>query len=78
MDYKKELELIEKDVNNKKLEQARLEERKKQLEEERVKILTTLKEENIEEDKLEDMITNLEIEITEQIEQCKTILNENS
>ncbi len=78
MDYKNELDKIEKQVNDKKLEQARLEERKKQLEEERTTIQEALKAENITEDKLEDMINDLEIEISEQIEQCKKILNENS
>ncbi len=74
MDYKQELIQLERNINNKKLEQARLEERKKQLEEERNTIIKQLTEENINEEQLENTITELEIEIEEQINQCKQIL----
>ncbi len=76
MDYKAELESIERIVNDNKLEKARLEERLKKLGEDKQEILTKLKEEGVEESKLEDIIITLEMEIQESIDQCKDKLEE--
>ena len=74
MDYKTELDTIEHKVNSNKLEQARLGERKKKLEEEKGEILNQLKEEGITEEELQDKISELEIEIQESIEKCQEVL----
>ncbi len=74
MDYKAELEGIERIVDNNKLEKARLEERLKKLGEDKLEILTKLKEEGVEESKLEDIIISLEMEIQESIDKSKEIL----
>jgi len=74
MNYKEELEKIEKTVSDNKLEQVRLQERKKRLEEEKNKILEELKKEEITEEELNDKIMNLEIEIQESIDTIKEVL----
>ncbi len=76
MDYKAELESIERIVNDNKLEKARLEERLKKLGEDKQEILTKLKEEKVDASKLEDIIITLEMEIQESIDQCKDKLEE--
>lgn len=74
MNYSEELSKIEQTVNNAKLEKATLEERKRKLEEEQTITLEELKKEEITEDKLEDVINDLGIEIQEGIEKCQQIL----
>lgn len=74
MNYQTELIEIEKKVNNVKLENVRLEERKRSLEEDQTKILKELKEEGIEKNKLKDVIMDLEISIEEELNKCKQIL----
>ena len=75
MDYQKELINIESKIETQKLEQAKLEERKRQLTEEKNKILLELKERNIKPEELEEIIEELEISIQQGIEKCKQILN---
>jgi len=75
MDFKKELEQIESQVETAKLEKVKLEERKRQLEEEKVSITKELKELGIQEDtNLEVIIQELEAEIELGIEKCQNIL----
>jgi len=74
MNYSNELNNIEQTVNNAKLEKATLEERKRKLGEEQTKILGELKKEEITEDKLEESIDNLEIQIQKGIEKCQEVL----
>lgn len=74
MSYSEELSKIEQKVNGAKLEKATLEERKRNLEQEQTKILEELKKEEIGENKLEDVIMDLEVEIQEGIDKCKDII----
>ncbi len=75
MNNLEELEKIEKNVESSKLKMATLEERKRKLEEEQSKILEELTKEKITEDKLEDVIMDLEVEIQEEITKCQQILD---
>ena len=74
MDYKLELSKIETKINNAKLEKARLEERKRNVEEERIKILDKLKKENVTEETLQEIINNLEITLQEEIDKIGKLL----
>ena len=74
MNYKQELDNIERKVNDNKTEKIKLEERKKHLQEEKNKIITELKEMKIEEGELENLILDSEVEIQTQIEKAKGIL----
>ena len=75
MNYSDELSKIEQKVNNAKLEKAKLEERIEHYKKEQSKILEELTKEKITEDKLEDVIMDLEVEIQEEITKCQQILN---
>ena len=75
MDYQKELEQITKTVETQKLEKAKLEERKRQLTEDKTKILKELEELGITEDKLEETVEELEISLQKGIKECQKILN---
>ncbi len=72
--YKEELDKIEQEVNNAKIEKAKLEERKRNLEEEYTKIVEELKKEGITIEDLENNINELEIGIQEGIAKCQQIL----
>lgn len=74
MNYKQELDNIEKKVNFNKEEKIKLTERQKHLTEEKNKIIAELKEMKIEESELDNLILDLEVEIQTQIEKCKEIL----
>lgn len=75
MDYKKEIEKIEKLNEEKKVEKTRLEERKRQLLDEKAKLLKQLAEYNIKESELTDVIEELEIELEQGIKECQNCLN---
>lgn len=75
MDYKKELETIESQIETQKIEQVKLEERKRQLIEDKTKILKELEELGIKEEVLEEIIEELEIKLQEGIVECRKILN---
>lgn len=74
MNYKEELDNIEKKVNDNKTEKIKLTERQKHLQAEKDKIIAELKEMKIEEDELSDLILDLEVEIQTQIEKAKEVL----
>jgi len=74
MNYKSELDAIEKKVNDNKTEKIKLTERQKHLQEEKDNIITELKEMKIEEGDLDNLILDLEVEIQTQIEKCKEVL----
>lgn len=74
MEFKTELQRIEKEVETNKLEQARLQERKSKLEEDRQEILKALKDEGLEESELQDKVNGLEIEIEEELANAKELL----
>jgi len=76
MDYKEELDKIEKDVNEKKIEKVRLEERQKALGIERDDILKELAELGVSLDELDSYLEKEEKEIKEGIEECQKILLE--
>ena len=67
-------ETIEKQVNNAKITKAKLEERQKRLEEDKVKIVNELKELKIDETDLENIIAETEMDLEVEIEKCKEIL----
>jgi len=75
MDYKKELEDIEKQVETQKLEKVKLEERKRQLTEDKAKILKELEELGIAEEKLEETVEELEIKLQKGIVECRKTLD---
>ena len=72
--YKDELTRIEKTVEEAKLSKARLEERRKKLDEDRTKILEDLKKEGVKEEELQDKVAELEISIEEEITKAKEII----
>jgi len=74
MDYKNELSKIEKTIENNKLEKARLEERKKKLDEDKELLFSQLKDEGITYEQLESKIKELEEQIKEGIEKCQQII----
>ena len=74
MDYRRELEKIEEEVNDKKLEKARLEERKTSLEKDKTVVVAELKELGLSEGEVEEWITKEEKALSEEIEKCKEIL----
>lgn len=73
-DYKTELETIEKQVNTQKEQKIKLTERLRNLKEDKQKILSELKEQNIAEEKLEETIEELEIEIQQKITEANNLL----
>jgi len=75
MDYQKELETIEKQVETQKLEQAKLEERKRQLTLDKNEILKELEDLGIKEAALEEEVESLEIELQKEIVKCQQVLN---
>ena len=74
MDYKNEIDDIEKKVNFNKEEKIKLEERKNRLELDKAEILKQLEVDGIKVEELGDLIRDLECEIQTQIEKCKEIL----
>ena len=67
MDYLQRLQTLEKTINENKLQKARLEEKKSNLEAEYQKLLSELEAQGIKEADLAQTITNLETEIEEDI-----------
>ncbi|MHA2012743.1 MAG: hypothetical protein ACTSWG_10290 [Candidatus Helarchaeota archaeon] len=65
---------LEKKVNDNKIEQAKLEERKETLEEERKEILEKLKEFDIDEEDLEIKIIDMETELDKEIKKIENEL----
>lgn len=75
-DYKKQLDDLQEEINNKKLEQAKLEERLKGLQEDEQKFQSELKELGIEnQEDLKKEIETLEEQIQAGIEKCKSQMN---
>ena len=73
-DYKKELDILQEEINNKKVEKAKLEERLANLQQEEKNILQQLTGLNVKPDELETVITTLESEIKEELEKCQKSL----
>lgn len=76
MDYKTELNNIEKKVNSNKEEQIKLQERKHRLELDKAEILKQLEVDGIKVEELENLIMDMECEIQEAISKCNNILGE--
>jgi len=74
MNYKEELNRIEKIIEENKLEKARLEERKKKLDEDKELLFGQLKDEGISYEQLETKILELETEIAKGISECQKII----
>jgi len=75
MDYKKEFETLQEQINTKKLEKARLEERLENLQKEEKELQENLKELGVTSEELEVTISKLEEEIKGELEKCQKSLN---
>ncbi len=73
-DYKKQLDEIQEDISNKKLEKAKLEERLENLKKDMKQLREELKEMGLT-DITPEMLDALEKDIKEEIEQCQKSLN---
>jgi len=77
MDYKQELQDIEKKVNESKIEKAKLEERLFQLNKDEKEIMEILEVEGIKDiSELSNKLNQLEFEIQEGLNECKKILEQ--
>ena len=76
MNYKDEISKIQTQIEQKKLEKARLEERLKQISEEKEKLMIQMKELKIETvDELTTLITTLETELKDRVVSWQESLN---
>jgi hypothetical protein len=73
-DYIQTINDLQKKVDESKLEQARLQERKKGLEEEKIKFITELKVYEIEEQDLDAEINKLEVSIQQELSKCLELM----
>lgn len=73
--YKEELEEIEKFVTNEKTKEITLKERQRKAKEDKKSLEEKAKELNIAEDKLEETIEELEIEIQQKLSEAKNIIS---
>jgi len=73
-DYIQQITELQKKVDESKLEQARLQERKKSLDEEKQKIVTELKVYEIEESKLDAEIKKLDESIQQELNNCLELM----
>lgn len=76
MDYKQELQKIEKDLESKRKEIASLESRKEVLEKNKEHYLKELANMGVKPEELDNALTELEIEISQGLESIKEVLNE--
>ena len=74
-DYKKQFDELQEEINNKKLEKAKLEERLENLQKEEKQIDIDLKKLNVSKEDLNNVIETLEKEINEELEKCRKSLN---
>jgi len=74
MDFKQEIERITQVVEKNKLEKAKLEERQRNLVEEKDELVAELKEHDLTEDTVDAWLVEKEEELTKDIEECKQIL----
>jgi len=74
-DFKKQFDDLQEEINRKKLEQAKLQERLANLEKDEKQIKEDLKELNVSSDDLEEVINDLEKEIKEEMGKCQKTLN---
>jgi len=75
MDYKTQLETIEETINENKEKLIRLQEKQKQLEEQKDEIMVELKESNLTPETLEEEINKFDKEIKIAITKAENILN---
>jgi septal ring factor EnvC (AmiA/AmiB activator) len=78
VDYKEQLEQIETNIQEKKEEKIRLEEKQKQLESDKKDLVAQLVEEGLTPETLEAEIKKLEAGIKEGIAKCNSISNEDN
>ena len=74
MDFQKELNDLNKKIQDQTLQKAKLEQKLQTLNEERTKLLEELNKEGIKEEDLSQTIANLEMELETNIEEAKGIL----
>ena len=74
MDYVSEINKISKQIDSNKLEQAKLQERQKNLKEEKEKLIKELNVYEIKVENLEDEIAKLDGEITKGLSECQELL----
>jgi len=72
--YIEKINNLQKKVEESKLEQARLQERKKGLEDEKTKLITELGVYEIEEKDLDAEINKLEVSIQQELNKCQEIM----
>jgi predicted nucleic acid-binding Zn-ribbon protein len=72
--YIDQINNLQKKVDESKLEQARLQERKKGLEDEKIKLVTELKVYEIEESKFDEEIKKLEESIQQELVKCQELM----
>jgi predicted nucleic acid-binding Zn-ribbon protein len=77
MNYIEEINKLQKQMDSNKIEQAKLQEREKTLQEEKEKILKELAIYEIKENDLEGEIIKINEEIEKELNKCKTILGNN-
>lgn len=73
-DYINQIEQLQKQVEQNKIEQAKLQEREKSLQEEKTKILEELRIYEISEGNIEVEIQKLETQIKEELEKCSNLI----
>ena len=73
-DYKNDFENLVKEIEEQKVQRAKLEERLENLQKEEKQIQKDLKELDVTSDELEDVISKLEGEIKEEMEKCNKTL----
>ena len=74
-DYKKQLDDIQEEINNKKVEKAKLQERMENLLKETKQIKKDLEVLDVSEEELDGVITSLENDIKEELSKCQKSLN---
>lgn len=72
--FKGKLEAIETEIESKKIQKAKLEQKKEQLEKDKNEIIAELAGENLTPEKLAEEINKLELEIKSGIDKCNSIL----
>ena len=74
-DYKKQYDILQEEINDKKIEKAKAEERLENLQKETKQIQENLKELNVTSDELEEVVEKLEKEIQSDLTKCQKSLN---
>ena len=74
MDFQKELQSLDRQIQEQTLQKAKLEQKISTLTEEKTKLLAELAKEGIKEEDLQQTIATMEMELETAIEECKGVL----